>query len=82
MARTCAANVDASYNYMILKVDLIVELQDMVDLVKEYEADGIRVDGIGCQGHTKDYVFPHATGIWVNLYFMHCYRRMSLFLLV
>jgi GH35 family endo-1,4-beta-xylanase len=38
----------------------------MYELAMEYLAEGVPVEGLGCQGHTKEYVKPDPTNMWVS----------------
>ena len=41
-------------------------VQQYYDLAMEYLNEGIPLDGLGIQGHTKDYVKPDPTAMWVS----------------
>ncbi|XP_076444115.1 uncharacterized protein LOC143282381 [Babylonia areolata] len=43
------------------------QTEQMYDLVKEYLAEGVPIEGIGIQGHTKEYVKPDPTSMWRRL---------------
>lgn len=38
--------------------------EDLYDLAMEFKAEGVPIEGLGCQGHTKDYVKPDPTNMW------------------
>ena len=44
----------------------VSSVQQYYDLAMEYLKEGIPLDGLGIQGHTKDYVKPGPTAMWVS----------------
>jgi GH35 family endo-1,4-beta-xylanase len=53
-------------NFKIFINNLAHILQELTELVKRFRAYGAEINGIGIQGHTKDYVKPDPLMIWVN----------------
>ncbi|XP_076470537.1 anti-sigma-I factor RsgI6-like [Babylonia areolata] len=43
------------------------QTEDMVDIVTRFRRNGVPIDGIGIQAHTKDYVKPDPAMIWHRL---------------
>ena len=44
----------------------VSSVQQYYDLAMEYLNEGIPLDGLGIQGHTKDYIKPDPTAMWVS----------------
>lgn len=63
------------YAYLCF-IRLSALLQEYYQLMKEYLAEGVPVHGLGVQGHTKLYMIPDPTMMWVS--FQISYLTISL----
>ena len=51
---------------LTLPDDSLSAVQQYYELAKEYLDEGVPLDGLGIQGHTKDFVKPDPTAMWVS----------------